>query len=465
MVMMTFEEARSFIAESSKTGSILGLESICNLMSELGNIQDQLPVIHIAGTNGKGSTGAYLQAIFEMAGLTTARYCSPAVFDPLEIFQYCGKNISESEYAHVMSQVKNACDILVSKGNPMPTVFEIETAAAFVWFYQKKPDIVLLEVGMGGETDATNIVKNPLASVITTISRDHMGFLGENVEDIAAVKAGIIKEKCPVFSAPQQSGVEQVLFEHANRKQAELRMVDENVCELLKEKVGQLSFSYKGKNYVTGMAGLYQMKNAALAIEVAEYLFPKLMEKKSSQAAVEGSIEERISKEEIHKEEIGKEEIIKKGIEAARWAGRFEVIQKEPLIIMDGAHNEDAAKQLAQTVHNCFPKQKLTYIIGVLADKEHEKMLELMLPYADQVYTVTPNNPRALDGKFLAEEVRNLHKDVEACDSVTDALKKALQQAKEKKEPVLAFGSLSYLGELKRAIEFWTRNEVTEISR
>lgn len=458
MVMMTFEEARSFIAESSKTGSILGLESICNLMSELGNIQDELSVIHIAGTNGKGSTGAYLQAIFEAAGLTTARYCSPAVFDALEVFQYCGKNISESEYAHVMSQVKTACDILVSKGKAMPTVFEIETAAAFVWFYQKKPDIVLLEVGMGGETDATNIVKNPLASVITTISRDHMGFLGESVEEIAAVKAGIIKEKCPVFSAAQQSGVEQVLFEHANRKQAELRMVDENVCELLKEKVGQLSFSYKGKNYVTGMAGLYQMKNAALAIEVAEYLLPKLMEKKESKVSVKRIVQERISKEEIsreeiHKEEIGREEIIKKGIEAARWAGRFEMIQKEPLVIMDGAHNEDAAKQLAQTVHNCFPKQKLTYIIGVLADKEHEKMLELMLPYADQVYTVTPGNPRALDGKQLAEEVRNFHQKVEACDSVTEALKKALQQAKEKKEPVLAFGSLSYLGELKRAIE------------
>lgn len=448
MVMMTFEEARRFIAESSKTGSILGLESICNLMRELGNIQDQLPVIHIAGTNGKGSTGAYLQAIFEQAGFTTSRYCSPAVFDPLEVFQYCGTTISESEYAHVMSQVKTACDILVSKGNPMPTVFEIETAAAFVWFYQKKPDIVLLEVGMGGETDATNIVKNPLASVITTISRDHMGFLGEKVEDIAAVKAGIIKEKCPVFSAPQQSGVEQVLFKHANRKQAELRMVEEGDCQLLEEAPGRLSFSYKGKNYVTGMAGLYQIKNAALAIEVAEYLLPKMMEKKSSQAAVEGSIEERISKEEIHKEEI-----IKKGIEAARWAGRFEVIQKEPLVIMDGAHNEDAAKQLAQTVHNCFPKQKLTYIIGVLADKEHGKMLELMLPYADQVYTVTPNNPRALDGKQLAEEVRNFHQEVEACDSVTEALKKALQQAKEKKESVLAFGSLSYLGELKRVIE------------
>ena len=433
MVMMTFEEARRFIAESSKTGSILGLESICNLMRELGNIQDQLPVIHIAGTNGKGSTGAYLQAIFEQAGFTTSRYCSPAVFDPLEVFQYCGTTISESEYAHVMSQVKTACDILVSKGNPMPTVFEIETAAAFVWFYQKKPDIVLLEVGMGGETDATNIVKNPLASVITTISRDHMGFLGEKVEDIAAVKAGIIKEKCPVFSAPQQSGVEQVLFKHANRKQAELRMVEEGDCQLLEEAFGRLSFSYKGKNYVTGMAGLYQIKNAALAIEVAEYLLPKMMEKKSSQAAVEG--------------------IIKKGVEAARWAGRFEVIQKEPLVIMDGAHNEDAAKQLAQTVHNCFPKQKLTYIIGVLADKEHGKMLELMLPYADQVYTVTPNNPRALDGKQLAEEVRNFHQEVEACDSVTEALKKALQQAKEKKESVLAFGSLSYLGELKRVIE------------
>ena len=458
MVMMTFEGARSFIAESSKTGSILGLESICNLMSELGNIQDRLPVIHIAGTNGKGSTGAYLQAIFEQAGFTTARYCSPAVFDPLEVFQYCGTTISESEYAHVMSQVKTACDILVSKGNPMPTVFEIETAAAFVWFYRKKPDIVLLEVGMGGETDATNIVKNPLASVITTISRDHMGFLGESVEEIAAVKAGIIKEKCPVFSAAQKSGVEQVLFEHANRKQAELRMVEEGDCQLLEEALGRLAFSYKGKNYVTGMAGLYQMKNAALAIEVAEYLFPKLMEKKESKVSVKRIVQERISKEEIsreeiHKEEITREEIIKKGIEAARWAGRFEVIQKEPLVIMDGAHNEDAAKQLAQTVHNCFPKQKLTYIIGVLADKEHEKMLELMLPYADQVYTVTPSNPRALDGKQLAEEVRNFHQKVEACDSVTEALKKALQQAKEKKEPVLAFGSLSYLGELKRTIE------------
>ena len=458
MVMMTFEGARSFIAESSKTGSILGLESICNLMSELGNIQDRLPVIHIAGTNGKGSTGAYLQAIFEQAGFTTARYCSPAVFDPLEVFQYCGTTISESEYAHVMSQVKTACDILVSKGNPMPTVFEIETAAAFVWFYRKKPDIVLLEVGMGGEGDATNVIPTPLASVITTISRDHMGFLGESVEEIAAVKAGIIKEKCPVFSAAQKSGVEQVLFEHANRKQAELRMVEEGDCQLLEEALGRLAFSYKGKNYVTGMAGLYQMKNAALAIEVAEYLLPKLMEKKESKVSVKRIVQERISKEEIsreeiHKEEITREEIIKKGIEAARWAGRFEVIQKEPLVIMDGAHNEDAAKQLAQTVHNCFPKQKLTYIIGVLADKEHEKMLELMLPYADQVYTVTPSNPRALDGKQLAEEVRNFHQKVEACDSVTEALKKALQQAKEKKEPVLAFGSLSYLGELKRTIE------------
>ena len=129
---MTFEEARNFIEDASRTGSVLGLENICNLMRELGNLQDELPVIHIAGTNGKGSTGAYLKAIFEEAGFTTARYSSPAVFDPLEVFQYCGKTISEREYAHVMSQVKSACDILVSKGKPMPTVFEIETAAAFL---------------------------------------------------------------------------------------------------------------------------------------------------------------------------------------------------------------------------------------------------------------------------------------------------------------------------------------------
>lgn len=436
--MMTYENARKFIEETSKTGSVLGLESICNLMEELGNVQDTLPIIHIAGTNGKGSVGAYLQAIFEKAGLTTARYCSPAVFDPLEVWQYCGMNISKEEYANVMSQVKDACDILISKGKPMPTVFEVETAAAFVWFSMKKPDVVLLEVGMGGETDATNLITKPLASVITTISRDHMGFLGEAVEEIAKVKAGIIKDGCKVFSAAQVSEVEAVLREAASQKQVEIVFVEDGACRILSEQPGCLKFSYKDVAYITAMAGAYQVKNAALAIEVAEGILAGLLGQKGKNDIAEKDKNKKFDDRKIFQE----------GIRNARWPGRFEVICQKPLFMIDGAHNEDAAKQLANTVANCFGVTKLTYIIGVLADKEHEKMLKRMLPYANKVFTVTPNNSRALDGAVLAEEVRKYHNNVVACTSIEDAVKLACKEA----VPILAFGSLSYLGELKSVV-------------
>lgn len=422
--MMNFEEARKFIEETSKTGSVLGLESIESLMEELGNIQDKLPIIHIAGTNGKGSVGAYLQSIFKEAGLSVARYCSPAVFHPLEVWQYCGENISENEYAKVMSQVKAACDIMVSKGRPMPTVFEVETAAAFVWFYEKKADIVLLEVGMGGQTDATNVIRKPLASVITSISRDHMGFLGDTVEEIAKVKAGIIKQGCPVFSTVQESTVEKLLREKAAMLQAEITFID-NSLSCISEQPGKLEFTYHNQNYKTTLAGIYQLKNAALAIEVALYLLPL------------------VGKERM--KECDSMEMILAGIEKAHWPGRFEVIGREPLFIIDGAHNEDAAKQLELSVQKCFKNQKLTYIIGVLADKEHEKMLKRMLPYADCVYTVTPNNIRALHAVQLFDEAKKYHDNVTACKSVKEAVIKACAL----QNPVLAFGSLSYLGELK----------------
>ena len=204
--MLSYEEARLFIENTTRFGSILGLTSMRALMEELGNPQDDVPVIHIAGTNGKGSVGAYLASIFKAAGLKVGRYCSPAVFEPLECWQYDGRNISKEEYADVLSQVKTACDIVVSKGI-QPTVFEVETALAFVYFKTMQVDILLLETGLGGETDATNVVSHPLACVFTTISRDHMQFLGETLTEIASVKAGIIKENAFVFSAEQETEV------------------------------------------------------------------------------------------------------------------------------------------------------------------------------------------------------------------------------------------------------------------
>jgi dihydrofolate synthase/folylpolyglutamate synthase len=434
---MTYDEARAFIKEAAKSGSVLGLLSITRLMEELGNVQDTLPIIHIAGTNGKGSVGAYLESVFRRAGLHTARYCSPAVFDPLEVWQYDGENISQAEYANVMSQVKSACDIMLSKGFEYPTVFEIETAAAFVWFSEKKPDVVLLEVGMGGETDATNVIAHPFASVITTISMDHMQFLGDTVAKIAAVKAGIIKEGCPVFSAPQDLSAAEVLKSAAREKNAKLVLL-EDLARLVSQEPGKLCMEYWSEAYgtirlETKLAGSYQLRNAALAAETALALLPGLISKDT-----------KMDDEQL-------KNIVQQGIANAAWPGRFEVIGHDPLFVIDGAHNEDAAKSLACTIQNCFTNTCLTYIIGVLADKEHEKMLKILLPYADMVYTVTPDNPRALAAEALAKEAAKFHDHVICCASVQEAVSQALSHAREAGTPVLAFGSLSYLKNLKLA--------------
>ena len=435
--MMNYEEARAYIREVSKTGSVLGLESIRRLMMELHDVQEGLRIIHIAGTNGKGSTGAYLAAAFAEAGLHVGRYCSPAVFDPLEVWQYDGANISKEEYAKVMSQVKSACDIVVSKGYPAPTVFEVETAAAFVYFAMKQPDVVLLEVGMGGITDATNVIEKPFVSVITTISMDHMQFLGNTLSDIARAKAGIIKEGCPVFCAPQEEAAAQVLFQTAEGKNAPVTMLENGQVSLEAQKPGCLRMTYDSKKYgrfalTTSMAGSYQIRNAALSAEVAAFCLEQL-------------------KPEIPAEQ--RKRLICDGIARTVWQGRFEVIGREPLFVLDGAHNEDAACCLEKTVQNCFTNTKLVYIIGVLADKEHEKMLRIMLPHAKTVYTVTPHNPRALEAEALADEAAAFCESVRACKSVEEAVTSALKDAERLQLPVLAFGSLSYLKECRDAYQ------------
>ena len=436
---MTYEQACAFTAQAAKSGSILGLDSIRALMAELSDVQERLPIIHIAGTNGKGSVGAYLASICRAAGLHVARYTSPAVFTPLEVFTYAGENITENEYASVMSQVKDACDIMVSAGMECPTVFEIETAAAFLWFYAKKPDIVLLETGMGGELDATNLITHPLVSVISSISMDHMQFLGNTIESIAYAKAGIIKEGCPVYAAEQTSPVRCVLMQVAEQKHAPIDFADRTCAKILEERPGRMRFTYtlttgEKLNLVTAMAGACQVKNAALAAEVAAALLSGRLNGLKTTHCMSVKPENEVTG------------IIERGIAETRWPGRFEVVSDDPFLVIDGAHNEDAAKQLAVTVENCFTNTRLTYIIGVLADKEHEKMLRIMAPFAERIYTVTPDNARALDAKSLAKEAGKYCAKVQPVDSIGDALELAFAHG----EPVLAFGSLSYLGELKR---------------
>lgn len=464
--MLTYKEAQEFLASTKSRGSVLGLENMYALMEELGNPQDKIPTIHIAGTNGKGSVGAYLASICKEADFKVARYCSPAVFDPLECWQYDGRNITEEEYAECMSQVKKACDIIAlrTENAILPTPFEIETALAFVYFEKMQPDLALLEVGMGGRLDATNVIKQPLACVFTKISRDHMQFLGESLTEIAKEKAGIMKSGATIFWGEQEPEVEQVLEAELEsliaKEKAEMmdaKSDDEDAVKtyllqttrgdvytsrikLISQKPGELRFSYLGVNYMTRMAGMYQMQNAVLALAVFDVIWHRLLfgQQDDMQMWEDDDIPLVCW---LDMEYAGRV-----GILNAVWKGRFEVIAQEPLFIIDGAHNEDAVKQLAITIENSFTNQPVNFIIGILADKEHEKMLEYIMPFANKIYTVTPPNPRGLDGRILAEEVKQWHEDVLYCETIEMAVQTAVTQSKQDGCPIVAFGSLSYLG-------------------
>lgn len=426
--MLSEKETHIWLKEVEKSGSILGLASIQNLMKELSNVQEELKIIHVAGTNGKGSVCAMLNAVLMEAGYRVGKYTSPAVFEPGERYQVNGVNMTRQEFAEIITEVKAGCDRMSEKGLKHPTVFEVETAAAFLYFYRKKCEVVILETGMGGAEDATNIIRKPLVSVITSISRDHMAFLGDTLEEIAAVKAGIIKPQGEAVVAEPKEPLKKIFEEAGKCNQARIHYADVEKAEQVRMEKGRLSFSYGLWGRVSlGMAGAYQGENGVCVLETISCLNRKGFS---------------ITREQV-----------RRGLEHARWEGRFSVISTEPLIILDGAHNEDAAEKLRQTLEMGFTNHKIIYIIGVLADKEHEKMLQILLPLAEKVFTVTPGNPRALSGRLLAEEASRYHPQVEYVPKIKTALMRAMEAAEQENAMVLSFGSLSYLGELKQALK------------
>lgn len=422
---MTYDEAVEFADSTKKYGSILGLESIRNLMQELGNVQEQLHIIHVAGTNGKGSVCAFLSAALTEAGYRVGRYNSPAVFERREVFRIGETMISKEEYTAVFERVQTACEALKKRGCPHPTVFEVETAAAFLWFYEKKCDLVLLETGMGGETDATNLITHPVCSVLTSIGMDHMQYLGNTIEEIAKVKAGIIKKGCPVVALKQGDSVCEVIKNKAEDCGSRCVLVE--VPQYMQEAPiwGTTLQDVHYGSVHTALGGIWQRENLSLALAVL-----KLLEESDYSIT---------------------KEAVQSGIAKTIWHGRYEVLQTEPLFIIDGAHNPIAAKRLKQTIEKDFTNREIIYIIGVLADKEHEKMLRLLLPGAKAVFTVTPDSPRALDGESLAKEAQKYADNIWYVPDIGKAVKMAKETAKES-DVILAVGSLSYLKEVKKAL-------------
>ncbi len=430
--IMTYEEAMAYMEKMGKKGSILGLTPIRNLLDRLHNPQEHLQVIHVAGTNGKGSICTFLEMMYRAEGKYVGRYISPTLHCYLERFQINGEYMPEETFAGLLEQVLDVLQDMESEGEELPTAFEIETAVAFLYFLEQKVDLVILETGMGGRRDATNVVKTPLCTVFASISMDHMQFLGDTVEEIALEKAGIIKAGCPVVAYPNDTGILKILrteFDLCNAGQTvdrrkEIPVFDQVKKEdvsILSETLSESVFCYKGEQYRIRMPGTFQIFNAITAIETKLFL--------------DGSL-------------------LGESLLNAYWEGRFEKISDKPLFIKDGAHNAGAVLALKESLEKHFTNRCFLFIIGVLKDKEYDEMVRILCPMAEKIFVVTPANKRGLGGIILKNSILPYCKNVEVCPTVADAVEQAKKEwaryeEQGKSAVITAWGSLSYIGEIK----------------
>lgn len=416
---MNYQEARQYLNNVSASGFILGLDSIRALMAELGNPQDELKIIHIAGTNGKGSILTFTQSILKAAGYTVGAYSSPSVFGYLERFQINGAWMDEEELGPITAEVKAAADRMVAAGLNHPTVFELETAIAFCYFRKRGCDYVVLETGMGGDLDSTNVITKPLVCAFASISMDHIGVLGNTLKEIAECKSGIIKPGAAVVSASQKLDAMMTLRKRAIELGCSFKAIGMTGLEQLAYD-GQY-FCYRDDYYTIGLHGRHQLDNAAVAIEIIDAL-------KEKGAVVS-------------------DDAVKQGLAEARWPGRLEIIERGGrYFILDGAHNEDAARKLTDALEDYFALEEITAVMGVFRDKEYEKIADLLSPYVMKVYCVElPDKRRTLPADELAKVWNELEVDAEVAASVTEAIDKA-------SGTTLITGSLSLLKEAREHI-------------
>ncbi len=418
---MTYSEAISYIHSLGVFGSRPGLSRVRELCKALDNPQEKIRFIHIAGTNGKGSVCSMLSEILISSGLKVGLYTSPFISFFEERIKINGEPISKERLAEVVERVKLCADKL---SEPV-TEFEIITAAAFLFFYQESCDVVVLETGLGGRLDATNIISSPLISVITGIGLDHTAVLGDTVEKIAAEKAGIIKKNCPVVLARCESGAASVIKGVAESLNADVFDVDYLRAQNKAFKVGETSFDIEPYGRITlRLSGVYQADNALTCITAAEVLKSTL---NISDAA------------------------IKRGLLNARWPARFEVIRENPLIIYDGAHNPQGVAALAQNIKQILGGSVIL-LAGVMADKDYNSMAKTLFPFIKEAFTVTPDNSRALSAEELCRVFKDFDIPATACKTAYEGVKAAVSAAKEHKLPIVTCGTLYMYKQIKDVI-------------
>lgn len=421
---MTANEAISYIHSFCWKGSKPGLSRTQELLNRLGNPQNELKFIHIVGTNGKGSTAAMLASVLQKAGYKTGLYTSPYIFRFHERMQMDGCDISDRMLAKCTELVMPHAEAM----SDHPTEFELVTAIAMVYFELSGAEIVVLEAGMGGELDSTNVIPAPEAAIITNIGLDHTEYLGNTLEAIAATKAGIIKPGCDCVLYPCAPSVKAVVQEKCEKECVALHPVDKDAIRFLSGSFdGQLFHFGDFQNLKISLLGGHQLMNAAVVLTTL-----KVLQHRGWNIA---------------------ESAIREGLADARWPGRFQLLHTKPVFIVDGGHNPQCMAALTKNIADYLAGKDLTILTGVMADKDQDAMYPPLLPYAKRFVTVTPDNPRAMAAEKLAEYLQGLGANAEACSTVLDGVRTAVEMAKANGGAVLACGSLYMVGEIAAAVK------------
>ncbi len=415
---MTPEEAVSYIEHYTWSSTRLGLERTRALLAAMGEPQKRLKFVHVAGSNGKGSTCAMLASILRRAGYRTGLYTSPYLQDFCERIQVDGQNIPRETLAAITARVRNIADAM----DDHPSQFELVTAIAMAFFADTGCDIVVLEVGMGGALDSTNVIDAPEVAVITNITLEHTEYLGGTLREIAAAKAGTIKPGCDAVVYPGAPEVMETVAAVCAENGVPLRRADFSALRTQADSLDGQVFSYRGLEALRlPLLGAHQLRNAVVALTCVEALRAR------GWSIPDGAV--------------------RCGLAETKWPARLEALHREPLFLLDGGHNPQCAEALARCMETYLPGQRATVLMGVLADKDVSDMLRPMLPHAARFLCLTPDNPRALPAAELREAITALGGDAAVADSVADGICLALERG----GPVVAFGSLYLAGEIRSA--------------
>lgn len=433
---MTYEEALSFLNAPKYSATRPGLGPVSELMKRLGNPEKHMKYVHITGTNGKGSTAAFIESALRESGYRTGLYTSPFIERFTERIRVCGEEIPEDDLARLTEKVREASLSMLSDGLTEPTVFEMVTAVAFLYFLERKCDIVVLEVGMGGRLDATNIIPSSEVSVITRIAMDHMEFLGNTLAEIAYEKAGIIRENGITVTCREDPEAAEVIEKTCRERSSRLVTADASGVRGLRQDLSGQEYTLPEPEETRiriRKLGTYQIQNSLTAYTALEQMkehWPKLTE-----------------------------DTILRGLSKAEWPGRLELMREDPVFLIDGAHNPNGVEALTESLRALFPGEKFVFVAGVLKDKDYPAMFRMTDPLALRYFTVTPDSPRALPAEELREFLRGRGMEAESFDSVEEAARAAWNLAPEASESgiseppkVIAFGSLYYIGELRKII-------------